>query len=186
MLRRATLMALALLLPASALAGVTGYWKTIDDDSKRPRSIVHITEDNGEVQGKIVQLYREPDEDADPLCKECNGELQKEKVIGLTIMKGLHKDGDSWDGGTILDPHNGKTYGCYITEQSDDLLKVRGYIGFSLLGRTQHWHRVQAPDPNVRTYLLDAKGAPMPLVFSDGHEAPQAEIDAHLGKKPAE
>ncbi|WP_347260996.1 DUF2147 domain-containing protein, partial [Rudaea sp.] len=60
-----------------------------------------------------------------------------------TIIWGMKKDGDVWDGGTILDPKNGKTYGCKLTPAADGkTLQVRGFKGFSLLGRTQVWERV--------------------------------------------
>jgi len=61
----------------------------------------------------------------------------------LTVIKGLKKDGDEYNSGKILDPKNGKIYKCFITLESKDKLKVRGYIGFALLGRTQYWYRVK-------------------------------------------
>jgi uncharacterized protein (DUF2147 family) len=63
--------------------------------------------------------------------------------MGLIFIKGLTKDGEEYSGGKILDPKNGKLYKCYITLEGNDKLKVRGYIGISLLGRTQYWKRVK-------------------------------------------
>ena len=62
--------------------------------------------------------------------------------MGMIVIKGLKKDGDEYNGGKILDPNNGKLYKCYIELEEDDKLKVRGYIGLALLGRTQYWYRV--------------------------------------------
>jgi uncharacterized protein (DUF2147 family) len=63
-------------------------------------------------------------------------------IVGLEILQGLEKESDSeWEGGEILDPKNGNVYSCYIELQSADKLKVRGYLGIALLGRTQYWYR---------------------------------------------
>lgn len=175
----------SVVLALVADAGVDGYWKTIDDETGQPRSVVHITVQDGVAQGTIVQLFRQPDEEADPLCDDCEGELKTHRVVGMRILEGLTQAGEKWSGGTILDPGNGKTYKVFIEPEEDGTLKVRGFIGFSLLGRTQHWYRVQAPDPAVRTYLLDADGNAMPYAFADGRVASEAEITAHLADDAA-
>ena len=122
-----------------------GYWKTIDDASNRQKSVIQIWQDDaGQVHGKIIKLFREADEEADPLCDECQGADFNKRIIGMTIMKGLGDEGDEWAGGTIMDPDNGETYKCLIeVEDGGKKLKVRGYIGFALLGRTQHWIRAR-------------------------------------------
>ena len=60
----------------------------------------------------------------------------------MVIIDGLSEDGDEWNDGKILDPKTGKIYKCYISLEDENKLKVRGYIGFALLGRTQYWHKV--------------------------------------------
>jgi uncharacterized protein (DUF2147 family) len=77
------------------------------------------------------------------LCKNCSGEDANKPILGLTIIKGLSKDGKEYSSGEIIDPKNGRNYKCTIVLQSKDKLKVRGYIGFALLGRTQYWYRVK-------------------------------------------
>ncbi len=123
-----------------------GKWKTIDDETHKAKSVVEITKDsNGKLHGKVIQLFREPDEDQDPICDECSGDKKDQKIIGMEILWDLKwdKDDQDWQGGDIMDPDNGKTYDCYISLENADKLKVRGYIGFSLFGRTQYWHRVK-------------------------------------------
>ncbi|HEY0563645.1 MAG TPA: DUF2147 domain-containing protein, partial [Methylophilus sp.] len=67
-----------------------------------------------------------------------------QKIIGMTIAKGLKKNGNQYDGGEILDPENGKLYKCKMKlDDTGNQLEVRGYIGFSLLGRSQTWTRVE-------------------------------------------
>lgn len=119
-----------------------GTWKTIDDKTGKPRSLVEIREVDGKLIGQVVSLIREPTEDQDPVCDKCSGALHNKKVKGMVIMWGMEKDGDEWNGGRILDPKTGKIYKAKITPTDGGKdLDVRGYIGFSFIGRSQTWHR---------------------------------------------
>ncbi len=121
-----------------------GKWKTIDDETGEAKSIINIWEEDGRIYGTIESLFLEPDEDPNPLADKCKGDLYNQPIIGMTILNDLKKDGKEWNGGTILDPNNGKTYKCKIEVVEDGAkLKVRGFIGVSLLGRTQYWHRIE-------------------------------------------
>lgn len=128
----------------------TGYWLSIDDDGKRPRSVLHITKDGkGKVQAKIVKLFRLPDEVLEPKCDDCDEgfrgkRIKGKKALGLTIMWDVEYDeDDEWDDGEILDPGNGKTYSVKLEViKGGRAMEVRGYLGLSLLGRTQTWHKV--------------------------------------------
>jgi len=137
--------ALLVFTAAAALAAEAtpvGVWRTIDDKSKQERSIIRITEDHGELKGVVEKLFDQPGDDPAHLCKECKDERKDKPIIGMTILWGMKKDGNSWTGGEILDPHNGKTYRCKITPAADGKsLNVRGFIGISLIGRTQTWLR---------------------------------------------
>jgi uncharacterized protein (DUF2147 family) len=119
-----------------------GRWKTVDDATGKVKSVVAIWEENGKLYGEIKKLV-DPDPQApDPRCTRCEGAMRGMPLVGLRILWNLRKDGDQWSGGKILDPDNGKTYKCYIAvEDGGQKLKVRGFIGFSLLGRTQYWLR---------------------------------------------
>lgn len=120
---------------------VTGKWKTIDDESGDAKSVVEIYKEDGKVYGKIVELINARRED--PKCTECPGKDKGKPIKGLVIIRGLEKDGEEYSDGKILDPISGKLYKCYITLEEPDRLKVRGYVGISLLGRTQYWSRVE-------------------------------------------
>jgi uncharacterized protein (DUF2147 family) len=74
----------------------------------------------------------------------CEGEDKNKSIQGLLIIKGLTKEDDEYSNGKILDPKNGKLYKCSISLESKDKLKVRGYIGISLIGRTQYWYRAKS------------------------------------------
>lgn len=144
-----TLILLSILLTASAFAAdrtPVGTWKTIDDDTHEPKAIVDITEHDGVLSGHVVKLFRKPNEDQNPTCKDCSGERKDRPIIGMTILWNLHQDGDEWNGGEILDPDGGKIYRCKLhVDETGSKLEVRGFIGFSLLGRTQVWERATAP-----------------------------------------
>lgn len=120
---------------------VIGKWKTIDDETGKPKSIVEVYENSGKIYAKIVEILDPKKQDK--LCTECDGDEKNKPVLGMVIVKNLKKDGNEFNGGSITDPVNGKKYKCFITLENKDKLKVRGYIGISIIGRTQYWHRVK-------------------------------------------
>ncbi|MEM7677969.1 MAG: DUF2147 domain-containing protein [Myxococcota bacterium] len=120
-----------------------GEWTTVDDSSGKAKSIVKISRAaDGKLLGHIVKVL---DEDAEPnaVCVKCKGELKNKPMQGLRIMWDLAPEGDGeWDDGSVLDPENGKTYDCKIKLlEGGKKLRVRGYIGWSLFGRSQVWLR---------------------------------------------
>lgn len=121
---------------------VKGKWKTIDDETSKPKSIVEIFERDGKMFGRIVKLFREPGEDQDPVCDECEADDPRynKKVIGMEIMTEMVLADGEYSGGDILDPNNGKVYRCRIWLEGADL-KVRGYWG--PFYRTQTWLKAQ-------------------------------------------
>lgn len=143
LIRTAAALALvASTLPAFAATGTpVGKWKTIDDKTHEVKSIVEITENGGLLEGKVLQVLKS-DHGPHPVCSECDGERKNKPIEGMTIMWGLKKDGDEWSGGQILDPAKGKIYKVTLKlEDGGRKLDVHGYIGFSLIGRSQEWVR---------------------------------------------
>tara|TARA_Y100000022_G_C13056423_1_gene286835 strand:+ start:28 stop:450 length:423 start_codon:yes stop_codon:yes gene_type:complete len=118
---------------------IEDVWITQDDETGKKKSEVLLYKNNGKLYGKIINLLLE--EDKGKICINCKGENKNLPIEGMVIVEGLKLNGKTWEEGTILDPKSGKTYSCYITFDDDNTLKVRGYIGFSLLGRTQKWIR---------------------------------------------
>jgi len=118
-----------------------GTWKTIDDETGNEKSYVEIYEQNGKLYGKITQLLLE--EDKGKVCDVCPGKKKNQPVEGMEILMGMEPVKDYWGNGKILDPKNGKVYKCYLEFEDADKLKVRGYIGFAALGRTQYWYRME-------------------------------------------
>jgi len=122
-----------------------GVWRTVDDKTGKERSVVRIVDMGGVYEGKVEQLLnRQPDDDPDGLCRKCEGERKDKPIVGMTILWGLKRDGDQYAGGEILDPKNGKTYRAKMKLlEGGKKLEVRGYIGISLIGRSQVWIREQ-------------------------------------------
>jgi uncharacterized protein (DUF2147 family) len=120
---------------------VTGKWKAIDDVTGKPLAILEIYENESKIYGKVLDIINP--KDRNKVCSNCSGEDKDKPILGMTVIKGLIKDGLEYNSGKILDPKHGRLYKCFITLESKDKLKVRGYIGFSLFGRTQYWHRVK-------------------------------------------
>jgi uncharacterized protein (DUF2147 family) len=120
---------------------VLGKWKTIDDETGQAKSIVEVYERSGKVYGKIVEILNPEKRNA--VCTKCKGADKNAPILGLIIIKGLVKDGDEYNDGKILDPLKGEEYKCLIELDGKDKLKVRGFVGVSLFGRTQYWFRAK-------------------------------------------
>ena len=132
---------LMLFFTALSYAQIEGKWKTIDDETGKPKSIVEIfKKSDGKYYGRIVQLLAKPEHET---CVKCSDDRKNKPLVGLEIIRGLKKDDEEFTGGNITDPKNGKTYKCTITKDGAEKLNVRGYIGFSLIGRSQTWYKVK-------------------------------------------
>lgn len=130
---------------SAAAGGVTspvGVWQTIDDKTDKPKALVEITQDSdGTLSGKVVKGLN-PNDNPDRRCTECTDDRRGQKILGMTIIRDMKREGDGWAAGNILDPENGKVYKCKMhLEDGGRKLVVRGFIGFSLLGRSQTWNR---------------------------------------------
>ena len=125
----------------AASSSAVGLWKTIDDKTGKPRSLIRVTENNGEYSATIEKGLRESDT-GDAVCDKCTDERKGQRIIGMTIATGLKEKSGVYEGGKILDPENGKTYRCKLKlNETGNQLEVRGFIGLSLFGRSQIWMR---------------------------------------------
>ncbi|MEB2110160.1 DUF2147 domain-containing protein [Xanthomonas campestris pv. campestris] len=130
-------------LLAQAADSPVGRWKTIDDETGKPKSVVQIEQvANGTLSGKVVEILQS-NHGPNPTCDKCDGALKGKPIKGMTILWGLKPDGTAvWGGGSVLDPAKGKTYKAKITlTEGGKKLQMRGYVGIEALGRTQTWVR---------------------------------------------
>jgi len=114
-----------------------GRWKTVDDKTGKPKAIVVIYEENGRLFGRVETTL---DPNGKKVCDLCKDERRNQPIVGMVILRGLAAHGGEYSGGDILDPNNGSIYRCKLRVQDGGRhLLVRGFIGFSLLGRSQIW-----------------------------------------------
>lgn len=123
----------------SAQNSIVGVWETIDDKTGDAKSHIEIYEKNGKFFGKVIKLLPAA---TTKTCDGCAGDKSGASLYDIDIVENMVAYKDYWSYGTITDPGGGKEYSCNI-ERNGDKLEVRGYIGFSFIGRTQVWHLVK-------------------------------------------
>ena len=142
----------------AAEPSAVGLWEQVDEKSGKPESWFKITERNGAYEGNIVKIFFKPGEDENWVCDKCEGAERGKPVLGLALIKGMQRNGSSYENGTIMDPRDGAVYRALMKLSPDgQKLEVRGYLGISLLGRSQVWNRL--PD-NALAPPAAARAAP--------------------------
>jgi uncharacterized protein (DUF2147 family) len=148
----AVLLGAATLPLRAADQTAVGLWEQVDEKSGKPESWFKISERNGVYQGNIVKIFFKPGEDENWVCDKCEGDERGKPVLGLALIKNMQRNGNLYENGTIMDPRDGSVYKAKMTLSGDGkTLEVRGFLGFSLLGRSQYWNRLpdnaMAPTP---------------------------------------
>lgn len=120
---------------------IFGKWNSMNDDTGEIDSVIEVYKKDGKAYAKVIEIKDKERQNA--VCDLCEGKNKNKPILGLNILTGLEKDGDEWSGGKILDPRKGKIYKCYIELENSNKLKIRGYVGFALIGRTAYWERAE-------------------------------------------
>lgn len=119
---------------------IVGMWKNIDDEDGKEKSHIEIYEKNGTLHARVVKLLANA---TVRVCEKCTGANKNKPIEGMEILWDLKKSTDKeYEDGKILNPKNGKIYDCFISLVEPNKLKVRGYMGVSMFGKTQYWYRV--------------------------------------------
>jgi uncharacterized protein (DUF2147 family) len=123
-------------------ANVTGTWATKGD-----KSHVQIEKCGAKLCGKITWL-KEPNTDTGAPKIDILNEVEDQRsrpILGLPLLKGFEATDDPnyWINGRIYNPEDGKIYNCEMTLQDDGQLKVHGYVGVPLFGKSQFWKKVK-------------------------------------------
>lgn len=136
-MKKWSLMALWLICSLAQAGSPAGRWITVDDKTQEKRAIVEMKVINGELTGKIIQRFLKP---GDPeRCVSCPMPFTDKPIQDMVFIWGLKKTKNGhWEGGKLIDPRSGRIYRVKVTEDKGRLY-VRGYIGLSVIGRTQVW-----------------------------------------------
>ena len=129
---------------AFAQATPAGLWKTIDDNTKKERSLIRISEAAGVYTGRLEKAL-DPDAKPGAVCEKCTDERKGQPLVGMALIRNTRQNADDkeiFDGGDITDPDNGKVYRLRLKPlEGGRKLEVRGYIG--PFYRNQIWLRVE-------------------------------------------
>jgi len=121
---------------------VVGKWKTYDIfDKTKEESIVDIYIEDDQLFVRIDKII--PPKHINDICVNCTGKQKNQPILGMMILEGASFEDGVWKGAKILNAKNGKRYGCHISLDGKDLLKVRGFIGYPIFGKTLYWTRVK-------------------------------------------
>ena len=141
---RNLISALILFLSMNTMAQTcVGKWVTIDDETNKKKSIVELYKSDGKLYGKITYLFPREGREPNAKCTKCTDDRKNLPLVGLQIVRGCKWDGTQWEGGTIIDPENGKLYTVkmWLEPDNSNYLNVRGYIG--PFYRTQKWVKTE-------------------------------------------
>ena len=120
---------------------IFGKWYSTNEETGEIDSVIEVYKKQEKAFAKIIEIKNSERRNA--VCDLCKDKNKNKPILGLNILNGLERDGEEWSGGTILDPRNGNVYKCCIQLVQKDKLKIRGYLGLALFGKTAYWQRAK-------------------------------------------
>ncbi|HKF08672.1 MAG TPA: DUF2147 domain-containing protein [Xanthobacteraceae bacterium] len=149
---RVYLAALMIVVSSLALQGqsaraaepsAAGLWQQVDKATGKPDAWFLVTEHDGLYDATLVKLFSKPGGRPNPLCTQCSGDEKNAPWLGLTVVKGMARDGLDYESGTVLDPRDGSQYyGQMQLSPDGQALTVRGDLGIDPLGGNETWRRL--------------------------------------------
>lgn len=126
-----------------SLSAIVGYWETLDDRTEKPAGVIKIWQQKGKFYGKLVHSYSKGEASR---CFKCKDARRNQPVLGMTLIRDAYYKSGKYINGRILDPRSGGEYRIQMWVVDHGCrLKVRGYLGLPVLGKTMYWKRVEKP-----------------------------------------